>query len=494
MDVNYTIGEIYTPMSYEDFDNAVVIIGLADKGPKMIPVYLSDSEYVEDAFGEGSELSNACLEAFYAGAQRIIAFRINGIYPVYVLTDANGNELIKLYAIHAGGKYNMMKVIVSPIDADSKSLGIYGIDGELQMEYILNNTTTSSALCNIINRDSKLGRVEVIAEPLNDFAPSSTIRSTGEEGRFFIDGRDEPNVFDEQLYNRLATIYSMLETINFDIIIPLPVIYTDYTVVSTENTETPKNKSFYNQLVDFCEIKAASGYPVIAIASADEFIPEQHITLSGYITALKNKVENGDLNLNRSQYVILLRTWLSTPFLDNNGIKYISSGRAALGGLLNSLDCHISPANKFIWSSLRIYEDDTMKYEFNPSETESLSALGICTFRNSIRKGVVISNAITSALNNDPCATIRNSRLSNYINKTLTSVFESYIGNTYINQYSAINNLINSTLETIKSNQMIADYQYTVASDSFGSYISVDIEVVPYGEVKAITASILVHL
>jgi hypothetical protein len=494
MDVNVTIGQIYTPMSYEGFDNAVIIIGLADKGPTMVPVYLSNSEYVEDIFGETSQLANACLEAFYAGAEHIIAFRINGIYPTLTLTDTNDNPLIKLYAIHAGSGYNMMKVVIAPYVDDTKVLEFYGINDEFQMRYTLSENTTAGSLSDAINHDSRLGKVQVIAEPLDDFAVCNTLRSTGNEGVLFDNGIDEDYVFGAKLYERLEAIYSMLDVINFDILIPLPVMYTDYAMVNIETATEPKNRSFYNQLAEFCERKSLSGYPVMAIASADEFIPSDHVDLSGYITALEEKLKNFDLKLNRSQHVVLLRAWISTPFPNKSGGRYISNGACALGGLLNALGCHLSPANKSIWSLFGIYQDSTMKYEFSPSETERLSELGICTFRNSIRRGVVISNAITSAPTNSSCMTIRNSRLASYINKTLTVALENYIGNSSINQYSAVDKVISSTLEDIKSNQMIVDYKYTVTSNPTGSAMYIDIEAVPYGEVRKVTASILIHL
>ena len=484
MSVNYYIVEqAYIPISYEDFESAIVIIGYADKGPSMVPVYFSDITYIEKTFGADSELSKSCLEAFYTGAKNIIAFRINGIYSTTTLNNHNGEAAMKIYAVSAGEVGNDIKVEV----VDSRWLSVYASNGSLEKTYPLRDDTTINQLCSLIKRDAELGNISIIAEALIYAEPSDSLVSvlTNLDG-----GVDEDSVAGAILYERLDSIYSMLETLNFNSLVVLPIRYTDSAMIKTELSHEVKEKFFYNQLDNLCSIKANEGFPILAVISADEFVPELDIDMSGYVTSMKNKTTDLGDRLRRSPHIIVTRSWLNIPLR----ARHISSGAAALAGYISTLSPSINPLNKPIGRLVTTYADPILKYVFGIEQIKELSSLGITTFHETIRKGVCFANAVTSAPSGHSCSTIKNTRLSNYIIRRMSTKLDGFLGNVSMNPYASIDKMIDSELTQMVTDGIINKYSYTVTSNQMGSEVGIDITAVPCNDIATVSASIVVHL
>lgn len=481
MGFNYFIGQTYAPVSYEGFENAIVIIGYSNKGPSMIPVYISDVDKVTTIFGDEGELPQACIEAMNANATHIIAFRINGIYPAATLYNTTHDFLLKFYAVSAGEDLNEMKIVVDSGN-ECVIIQVYGVNNQLQKEYIVSKESTISSLVDMINYDALFGFVSVIAECPKDFTHCEELEITGPDGRSLRGGESEEFLDDVTLYDRLSFIYSILETISFDIILPLPVKYLQHTSVNVSYSKKPKVRMFYNQLGDFCNIKKNSGCPVVGIISANDMTQE---TTKEYIEYLKEKVvqySNGEGGyvLRRTSHVIVLKAWLT------GSSSYVSNGAGSLAGLLNSLKRNISPANKSIDESLGLEK------EFDEEEIETLSELGICTFKETLRKGVVLAKAVTSS-NDDSSFSIRDERLSNYIHTTITAYLDQYIGEASFNQHGNINTTVDLILSQMQEENMIYDYQYNVLVNQNG-FANILVEVIPYGEVKSVSTAILTQV
>jgi hypothetical protein len=447
----------------------------------MLPVYFSEGALVEGVFGQGSQLSNACLECFYTGAKKIIAFRINSTYATATFNDASDNPLIKIYSINAGDTGTAIKVEVATVNS-RKVLTIYESDGSIKRTYALEGTSISG-ICTAINYDASVGSVGVVAESINESAMANTLADTVVGGVTLAGGTNESSVSGATLYERLGAIYSMLETLTFDILIPMPVRYTDHAIVTTEYSHIPKDKYFYNQLGDFCNIKANGGNPITAIIASDDCNPDVDVSTMTIPSEIR-----------RTQYIVVTKSWLATPFYNGNGTRYICDGTATLGGLLNSINVSINPVNKPAGTLIGIYNDGETRYEFSANQVKALANLGICTFHSSIRKGVCLASAVTSTLPTHPCASIKNARLVAYIIRVMSVMLDSYIGEGSVNQHGSINKLIEAQLKSMQTDSIVSDYSYTVTSDQLGSNISIDIEVVPCNDIQTVSATVMVNL
>jgi hypothetical protein len=316
---------------------------------------------------------------------------------------------------------------------------------------------------------------------------ANTLADTVVGGVTLAGGTNESSVSGATLYERLGAIYSMLETLTFDILIPMPVRYTDHAVVTTEYSHIAKDKYFYNQLGDFCNIKADGGDPITAIIAADDLNPDT--SLDTYVNSMTVPSE-----IRRSQYIVVTKSWLATPFYNGNGTRYICDGTATLGGLLNSINVSMNPVNKSVGTLIGIYDDGVIRYEFSANQVKALANLGICTFHSSIRKGVCLASAVTSTLPTHPCASIKNARLVAYIIRVMSVMLDSYIGEGSVNQHGSINKLIEAQLKSMQTDSIVSDYSYTVTSDQLGSNISIDIEVVPCNDIQTVSATVMVNL
>lgn len=477
MNINYVLSDIYTPVSYEDFNNAVVIIGYAEKGPSLTPVYISRSDQITNIFGEGSELSQGCLEAMIAGASRIIAFRINGVHPVISFYDISEEELLmRCYAINATEKYNAMRVAINTT-GDRKSIEIYDVDNNLEKEYIYDLDTPISRIANRINYDASMGKVSIVVEPLESTKPFESLQITGPAGRFFSEGRVEDFLHDEVIYTRLDFIYSLLETINFDSIVSLPIRFLGHANVPSLYSIEPRGRMFYNQLQSLCSIKRDGGYPITAI------IPSNDHDFDGYTIYIKEHIRiytdsTYGLTLNESKDIVVVKAWV------NSGNDKISNGCCIIAGLLSDTKSCLSPANKPIHPAI------TLQNEFDVKDIQTLSLLGICTFKNTIRNGVVLANAVTSLGGGD---SLRDKRLSDYIHKEITTSVDHYVGEAVVSPYNSVDKLIDNILNDIRQKRYISDYIYSISTSEDG-LMNIDIQVIPYGEIKTISALVAVEI
>lgn len=471
MAINILIEDIYSPVSYEGFENAIVIIGVASIGPAMIPVYLTPANDVVRIFGENSEITNTCIEAFEAGASNVIAIRMNGVSSTLTFLDNQGEKAIIFKSISAEGNSDNCRIAVMETEDGLVVVGVYGKDSNLEREYTLPRTTPISTLCSRINRDALYGYVSILATPIKNITVSD-LDKTNEFGLFMDGGSDESSLFQLEILNKLEIVYGMIESLAFDILIPLPVRYLEFEMIWIG--EKIERINLYNQLSDFCRLRAAAGMPIISlIQTFDE--------ISNNTDSILNKYEELLDSMDFSQYIIPISGGLRSP------VSYISSGIGVVSGFLNALPVESSPINKTIHRGLGL------KYHLTSSELATMKALKVSCFTSSIRRGVVLFNENTSAYNQEsPFASIRNIRLVNFITRKCTALFDSHIGDTTPTPFNVITSKIESLFDGFRSDNIISDYQYTVRVDE-STKVTIEIEVVPYGQIESVTTSVRVY-
>ncbi|MCW4013578.1 MAG: hypothetical protein NWF07_11390, partial [Candidatus Bathyarchaeota archaeon] len=285
MPININIEDCYTPVSYDDFDAPALLIGFADKGPSMVPVYLRANNDPEELFGIGSELALGCRDAIANGSTNVMAFRINGKHSAVTL-----DSLITITSLSAGTRTNSYSVVVSSSDG-VKYVTLRDEEAQTIRAFVFADTRTIGDLAQAINHSALYLDNKMSAKAIDATAALSTLSDTSEYGVFLTGGEDEDDLDEITVYDRLQSIYDSMTIADADVVCPL---------FARLDVKVPERDYYYNQLSEFCDNRLYEGYPVVGVIAARDRDTEEYPSTATYLEQVKLDMDKDDFINSRS--------------------------------------------------------------------------------------------------------------------------------------------------------------------------------------------------
>lgn len=148
-------------------ENTLMLVGTALNGPSGVPFEIKEDKDPFDVLGV-SPLSNAVYAARKAGAEHIVAFRVNGTHSEAEVISSDGNHIATLRAVSATGDGDDISVMAYPTH-----LYVTNTDGT-EMSYFFDRHKTLEELAYAINRDAQFGMLEFQCEIESGFYQKPT--------------------------------------------------------------------------------------------------------------------------------------------------------------------------------------------------------------------------------------------------------------------------------------------------------------------------------
>jgi len=231
---------------------------------------------------------------------------------------------------------------------------------------------------------------------------------------------------------------------------------------------TLDNKSIY--------IVADSGTVLIKSISCE-------IITDSSTAALISMVEDAVSKYSLSPYVVSVYSTVTVPGVSNPG----NAGVGLVGAIINKSPLSDSITNKSLSNSL--ISDSLLGTE----DALALARVGITTFTRTIRRGIVVGYSVTTLGLDNILGSIKNVRIVNSTVRDLSNAYD-YISKEYpIVDLSTVRDVNKAILDRKLSDGTIADYSFKVYSLSDEpNHIYSDINIVPYGEITQVSATIKV--
>lgn len=493
------------PGEQPSYGRSIYLLGTARDGPVNQPILVTSERQVLQTFIEG-ELVKAYQQAVTISNNIAIhLIRISGKYSTVKL-NSNTDGYIKPNLIirskYAGSLYND---IVVGINEDGISFKLPETKGGATISYRWSDYPILHLLIQAINQDTKLGNNQVYIscrEPTDSsvgllgYNPSQINLSGGEDG-LDID-KDERFICLEQTYE-------ILEGIHTDIIVPLNAYFDDiyspalygvskygeqtYTspgnylsLVDTQNNNSPV--TFHGQLSKFCERQLQSAclaHGIIgmrSIANPDSLIRQEYSYIGQLIeySCMKTRYGLGetinDEFIDTGYFVSIVAGEII--FNAGTSAEYYDSAATAYASLVTSTNLGTSPTNKQL-------PHCKLRYEFSDKENEYMATIGVVTLRNSIRKGVVIYNAVTATLYDSPIHQVTNVRAIQIATILSKQALDSSVGGAVIDAVKTqqIEKNVKDVMKSLVKISILDDYTVIVDLDLATGKGHIDLAVLP---------------
>lgn len=451
--------------------NKVYLIGTAEFGPVNVPVQADSLSHVLSTFGtEGSlvDAYRASIDMIDSTSQ-IYLVKTSGTHScAYLDIKTATGEIIK-DGLYIQGKYANEDLDNIKISIAEDALFVI-IESDVFrkriIEYKYSDYHSMLDLVDKINEDTVAfenlifchlaveGDVDS-ATALVDCNPLDVQLSGGNSGLAYTKN---------MMFNSLIETYSILESMEIDVVIPLDVYYDDTKSDRLEyaNLYRPDEEyltlkkdgeycTFYHQLLEFCINQLRYGHVVYGVIGTKKN-PEPFRNQGEYITYMTAFNAINRRSNHNSKFSHLISVCAGHLYFAY-GSKMCNCS-TLYGILLSSIDVIDNITNKSLLGNFTLYD------KWNEDELMHLDQLGYVAFRFSyLKNNIVVNNAITKSDDISLRYTC-NSRMIQTCMSNLKHSLEKYIGTSiaYLNKTNTLETEIVKTLEELTSNGFIVGY------------------------------------
>jgi hypothetical protein len=484
----------------ENYGKVIYLLGSAESGPVQTPVKVRTTEVLKDVFGSLGTI----VEAFnqitdVAGSNcEIYCVKVTGTHATLTMdVNVKGQNVINdgfiMKSKYANEIYNNIYVAL-----DNQGMTFY-FPTELgggTRRYTFSDYEILGLLIRAINEDTKKGLNHVWVHatighgtPLDGLLfsvnPSMMNFSGGNSGLYYSK---------DQYWFCLCDTYDLLESEYIDIILPLDAFMDDvhprfYYGDQFESSVT------YSSDRDYLDLEDSDGRPITFHRPLIDFCKKQmRFGLITHGIMGFNKIPDiEELNNQAYNYIDVIKGsplgdrigFLKAPETDDGffisvvagELEYsdgtIANGYTGYAGLMASTTIASSLTNKPLGDKVKLATT------FTSEQLEAMANLGVVSFRDSILKGLVVSNAVT------PVADISNelhySCNVRMIQLTLSFIklqLDKFLGediNKLIDD-NAIDTTIKGVLEYLKEQDVLKDYTYTQNIDRINGVLQITLD------------------
>lgn len=169
-------------------------------------------------------------------------------------------------------------------------------------------------------------------------------------------------------------------------------------------------------------------------------------------------------------------------FVDSDSTTYLLNGASSYAGMVSTLPKDQSSTNQPI-------DIGNVKYTYSNYQLSRLTQAGFVTIKDTITKGLVITDGITMGPNEDPRRRLAVTRIINEVQRVIRAASEPFIGkpNNDTNRNS-LETAIKSELEALKG-VLVDSYEFKINTDRSiqkYSYIDIDYAIRPVYEIREV--------
>lgn len=473
----------------------IYLLGTSVDGPYMEPVYIRSKEEARKIFGDHNKgtLVKAFDEAYDRNREiSIHLMRITGeSASIQVegpdVDDTSYNTFMTLTSTRAGELYNSVllslefnEALELPALTMSTPQGIFS--------YVLPEYITVGELSRLISQDCRAnkhtimvstGKPDELVLDIFPFFVQTDIYLTG--------GSDGLDATRDQLYIACSMAYNLLLGQPVDVIVPVDMYIDDIhpsylygtsmygsafysstrdylQLLDTHNDN--RVVSYHEQLIDFCREQTSLGYMshgVMGFRPLSE-IPRNVMNDNSYIMRIMEASSFRDrygflefINNNwidKGFYISVV----SSELVYNEGTpqEYFASGAVRYASLITGY--YDGTTN------MSIGDDVSLRYELSDATRSDLSKVGIVTFRDSVRLGLVVQSGVTPSLPETDYHNFANVRMVQmtvaYMNEAIQIVYDNDY-NTDVRR-RMLEELVQSRLLTLKQMDVLENYSYEI--------------------------------
>lgn len=482
------------------------LLGTSEDGPYMEPMLIASKTEATKVFGSADKgnLVKAFNEAYDRNKEiSIFLVRITGKSATFELPGINYDTMeyetmLNFSSLYAGEKYN--SVILSSGFHEELDCPVLNFDTPQGIfSYALTSYITLGELARLVNTDCRSGKhtvmittkhPDVMAYEVIPYLYDEVQLEGGSDGIF--DTRDE-------MYMACDIAYSILLGRPVDVIVPLEMYVDDVhpaylygesmygssfyaatrdylQLVDTYNND--RVVSYHEQLIDFCREQTQLGFMSHGVIGFRPLVrvPVNVMNDNSYImrileaTAFRDRYGflehiNGYW-VDKGFYVSVVASELvfhkDTPeeYFANGAVRYASMITGYYDGT----------------SNMSIGEDVSLRYELSDATRADMSKIGIVSFRDSVRLGLVVQSGVTPALPETDYHTFANVRMVQltiaYMNNAVQLVYEGEFNPEM--RRTTLEELVRQRLEILADMQVLEDYNYSIqflSDDSSGEIL-----------------------
>ncbi|MCX7610392.1 MAG: hypothetical protein N2043_02240 [Ignavibacterium sp.] len=498
---------------------SILLLGTANDGPVNFPTKVTNFEHAKSIFGEETEgnLLSACRIVFdnITSDSIVYLMRVSGKEArAELLIEEVDEETVKqkigigFRSYHGGKQYNSILIYAS-LDEETNEpfLLFYNAETEQQSNtYWLNQYKTVSELCQHISEDTRNGKGWVLAytnipkESIQSIIPNM-LNEMSFENEFYLEGGESGvDICKDEYFLALENAYELLHGFYCDVVVPVEAYFDDtyprnfygdsfyfnqfyakkrdYIWLDDENK---KPRMFHKQLIDFCQKQMRFGFMPHGVMGFYPITDPREYTQHPYSLSLA-RVLNSPLStregMGEKQFdnVIDKGYFISVvmgDFLDKN--ENLIPGYLVYASLLLNLKIEDTTTNQPIPNQ----DKYRLIYEFETKEIEKLSELGVVTFRNNRKKGLVVSNGCTCSIPTSPFHWYSNVRQSQIVFSMLYESLKDFEGRTAPFQIliREAREIGESVLKELKKANVVLDYNLNITMDSLNEmYVEVELQ------------------
>lgn len=500
MDTN--VGRLREPTP-PGYGKNLYILGTAGDGPLMEPVKAVNIDKVDRVFGRDGTLFQAWNEANQVAGQRINIFLVrisgeNAEFDIGFRENDDYESFLSLRSANAGSKHNKTEIYIHN-DA-FEIVNPPHIGGNHMLRYVDYPTLgTLSARINQLSREDKVSILSMTK--LSNRATLDLVEHCNKEGLIgtcfnLENGYDGIDISKNEMYKNIESTLEVLEGQPIDILLIADAYFDDpYPVASygindgygraffTEGRDyitiphaTVRNKyaTFHGLIVDFCYKQLLSSivtHGVISfnpVENVEDVVDTQpYLAKAIFATPLSDRLDlvtkQGDDVTDHGRFISI--TAGEFEYVDEYGNSYYNNASAGYAAMVCSEMTPRSTTNKPIPNITEL------RYHFDDGEAESLSKLGVTTFRYSVMKAlIVVSNGVTAEREGSPYHTMSNTRMIQLTVCRLKHLLDEFIGQDVgrLKATSTINKAIDTLISELKATGVIKDIKYNLDIDNRG--------------------------
>ena len=483
-------------------ESIVMLVGAALDGPSNTPFEIHLNAEAHEVLGK-SPLADAYHAARQAGANNIMAYRINGTHATAILKDKDGVELVELRSVSAASKYNDIQVVIYPTH-----IFVVGLNNTSR-SYFFDKVRTTTELIYAINRDAHYGLIDFTAVGIKDYVPLTGIVDTpttvffngGDDEAHLIPSRDPRSEAPTDISTSIPTLKERLVNALFgsnerDIQERTPggeLGALSYGVIAVCDMYHDDDPELTEMLGSFCMNKTKdSGSGCIGVIGVKPIFPE--------VVDEGDEVDFDDTIKTRVTELVNL----SQSLPDTEAYKYV---QVVVGhtGYVKSLENSVSTAYAFaatqslfryhtIMTNKQISGFGKLNYEIRKEDIALLASNGYTCIVPSIRRGFVPFYSTSYSKDKESVmARPHNLRISQYVSRMISEKLDGLIGNTYsvLSVKAAIEATKEELIELVKA-KVIKDYElsYEFVSDTYS--LNLEVALSTFSEIQAVSSSVTI--
>lgn len=425
----------------------IYIFGTADFGPTNCPVKIKSISHLYSVFGRNGSLVDSYIELISVTTDvEIYLCKVTGSHSVAKLNINSSKGEVYLNSLILKSKYSnsIFNDVSVTILNDSFIIKNPERVGGKEFVYKYSEFPTIDALISKINDDCEAG--EGVVEAFCAVNPTidiiGALDTVNPTEIYLYGGKTGCDVSKNELYLSLEYTFQLLEGVCCDIAILADMFVDDIETPMLEygqgcygvgcyssihDTLTLKNNdnnfSFYNLLLKFCATQTILGLVTLGVIGFNK-IEDKYV-----VKDVQNFTNKYILNSMKANYV---ESYLE-PYrhlvqvvagdLTNIGSGYTGNGYLHYAATLASSYISDGITNKVVG------EDIFLHHEFENEQLIELAENGVVAFRHSVTKdSVVVSGAVTSALDGGPYSYVHNLRVVQFAVSCVKDISDLVIG------------------------------------------------------------------